>query len=100
LQVWLKDLLGVYSAPDRDPRGHTVSVVYVAVAVGEPKAMDDARALQVFAADALPERLAFDHAAILDDYRRYRATGKVPAPRVTRGAPPHGISPFLRGPGK
>ena len=99
LQVWLKDLLGVYSDPARDPRGHTVSVVYVAIAVGEPKAMDDARALSVLLPRAFPERLAFDHGAILADYLDYRATGKTPAPRHTRGAPPHGISPFMRGPG-
>lgn len=97
LEVLLKDLLGVYSNPARDPRGHTVSVVYVAIAAGEPKAMDDAKALALFHPDRLPEPLAFDHAEILADYRHYRETGKTRAPVVSHGAPAHGISPVLRG---
>lgn len=79
LDVALQVLLGCYSSPDRDPRGHTVSAVYVAHATGEPRAMDDARALDIYTLDALPESLAFDHALILEDYRRYLATG-APAP--------------------
>lgn len=66
------DLLGVYSDPDRDPRGHTVSVVYVlkvggiiAIAAG-----DDADEARWFALDKLPP-LAFDHARILGDARTW-----------------------------
>jgi 8-oxo-dGTP diphosphatase len=78
LDVDLKVLLGCYSAPDRDPRGHTVSAVYVAEAKGEPKAADDANYLDTFDVDAaLPQTLAFDHALILSDYRRFRQTGRV-----------------------
>ena len=61
----------VYSDPARDPRGHTVSVVFAGTASGEPRSGDDAKAVRVFAWDDLPE-LAFDHARILDDYRRAR----------------------------
>jgi 8-oxo-dGTP diphosphatase len=75
LSVTLHGLLGIYSDPARDPRGHTVTAVYVAEARGEPKAMDDARRLQVFLPDALPSELAFDHALVLADYRRHRAEG-------------------------
>jgi 8-oxo-dGTP diphosphatase len=75
LSVTLHGLLGIYSDPARDPRSHTVTAVYVAEARGEPKAMDDARTLQVFLPDALPSELAFDHALVLADYRRYRAEG-------------------------
>lgn len=82
LDVRLTALLGVYSDPGRDPRGHTVSVVYVAEAQGEPRAQDDARALDVFSPDRLPANLAFDHPRILADYRAFRATGRVPAPRA------------------
>jgi 8-oxo-dGTP diphosphatase len=61
-------LLGVYSDPDRDPRGHTVSVVYVMRVVGgELRAGSDAREVATFPLDDLPE-LAFDHARILEDY--------------------------------
>lgn len=45
LEVELQTLLGCYSDPARDPRGHTVSAVYVATATGEPQARDDARDL-------------------------------------------------------
>ena len=59
-----------YSDPERDPRGHTVSVVFTAAGRGFPKAADDAKNLQVFSLDELPERLAFDHSLILSDYCR------------------------------
>jgi 8-oxo-dGTP diphosphatase len=72
-------LLGVYSRPDRDPRGHTVTVVYVGRAHGEPRADDDAKGIGLFAPDA-PPALAFDHAEILADYLRFISTGELPAP--------------------
>jgi 8-oxo-dGTP diphosphatase len=78
LDVRLQALLGCYSDPARDSRGHTVSAVYVARASGTPDAQDDARHLEVFAPDALPERLAFDHGAILRDYLFFRTTGRSP----------------------
>ncbi len=77
LEVRLKVLLGCYSDPDRDPRGHTISPVYVAEASGEPRAADDAANVQCFLPDQLPDALAFDHALILADYRRYRETGQL-----------------------
>ncbi len=77
LHVRLRVLLGLYSHPARDPRGHTVTAVYVAEARGAPAALDDARAVQVFALDALPAQLAFDHATVLADYLAYRAAGTV-----------------------
>ena len=81
LEARLVTLLGVYSDPARDPRGHTVSVVYVGRAGGEPEARDDARAVGIFD-PAAPPALAFDHARILADYRRWRATGQIPPPSV------------------
>ncbi len=83
LVVRLEALLGVYSAPDRDPRQHNLSVVYVGQAEGEPKGGDDAANAEVFPIDALPSPLCFDHAQIVADYRAYRATGKIPLPRPT-----------------
>jgi len=68
LEVDLTAQLGAYSAPDRDPRHHTVSVVFVARAAGEPKAASDAEQVGVFSAGNLPAPLAFDHARILADY--------------------------------
>jgi len=80
LEVELRALLGVYSRPDRDPRGHTVTVVYVGRAQGEPRAADDAKAIGLFAPEAPPAPLAFDHAEILADYLRFIRTGELPAP--------------------
>lgn len=76
LDVELVSLLGCYSRPDRDPRGHTVSSVYVARARGEPRAADDAKAVRIAdpADRSLP--LAFDHRQILDDYLEFRRTGR------------------------
>lgn len=84
LAVRLLRLLGCYSDPRRDPRGHTVSVVYVAEATGAPRGQDDAREAGVFDPANPPPDLAFDHALILADYRALRATGQVPVPRLKR----------------
>ncbi|MGE5626173.1 MAG: NUDIX domain-containing protein [Bacillota bacterium] len=78
LEVKLKCLLGLYSDPRRDPRGHNVTAVYIGEAHGRPKAGDDAKSLQAF--DPLkPPALVFDHGIVLGHYRRFRETG-VPAP--------------------
>lgn len=81
LAVILEQLLGCYSDPGRDPRGHTVSAVYIASASGAPIAADDAKNVAIFSLDALPSSLAFDHGQILDDYRHFRDTGQLPALR-------------------
>jgi 8-oxo-dGTP diphosphatase len=80
LRVMLKMLLGCYSDPARDPRGHTASVVYVAEAEGEPRAQDDAAGVAIFSPEALPAPLVFDHARILRDYLAWRQRGVVPSP--------------------
>jgi 8-oxo-dGTP diphosphatase len=71
LDIELVCLLGVYSAPDRDPRGHSVSVTYVARAGGTLAAGNDAKGAQ-WADPAHPPPLAFDHDLILRDYLRWR----------------------------
>ncbi|QBQ53312.1 NUDIX domain-containing protein [Nitrosococcus wardiae] len=77
LSVKLETLLGCYSDPTRDPRGHTVSAVYIANASGTPKAADDAAEAALFSLDKLPRNLAFDHRQILTDYARYRSIGEL-----------------------
>ena len=67
LEITLREILGVYSDPARDPRGHTVAIVYVATASGEPVAGDDASAVIVTDPDQSPP-LIFDHGKILADY--------------------------------
>jgi 8-oxo-dGTP diphosphatase len=76
LDVVLKALLGIYSDPARDVRGHTVTAVYVAEARGMPQGADDAKEARVIDIDALPSPLVFDHAEVLAHYRRYRETGQ------------------------
>ena len=67
LEVELRYQLGAYSDPARDPRHHTISVVFVASATGEPKAADDAKEIGIFGRNAFPKQLAFDHEKILRD---------------------------------
>ena len=63
-------LQGVYSDPNRDPRGHTLSIVFELEAIGGAlKSGDDASAVELFEIDVLP-KLAFDHARIIEDYLR------------------------------
>ncbi len=67
LQVQIKRLVGVYSDPERDPRGHTVSAAYICrVTGGELQAADDAAEASWHTLSDLPE-LAFDHGRIIKD---------------------------------
>jgi len=75
LDVRLTRLLGVYSDPGRDPRSHTISTVFVARASGRPVADDDAADAGVFMDSTLPEEIAFDHRAILEDYFKNKVPG-------------------------
>jgi len=68
LEVTLARQMHTYSAPDRDPRQHTITTVYIAKGSGVPAAADDAEAIGVFQRDNLPRPLMFDHARILKDY--------------------------------
>lgn len=57
-----------YSDPDRDPRQHNITTVFIARANGAPKAASDAKNFGFFQENSLPENMAFDHAVILQDY--------------------------------
>jgi 8-oxo-dGTP diphosphatase len=72
LSVELLEQFQVYSAPNRDPRQHTLSIVFIATAKGAPKAADDARNLGIFHLWDIPSNLCFDHDKILQDYWHYR----------------------------
>ncbi len=82
LDVELDCLLGCYSDPTRDPRGHTVSLVYLATATGEPHPADDAKTVVLADPKDRELILAFDHRLILDDYLHYQSTGELPPMRV------------------
>lgn len=77
LEVELTEQFFTYSQPQRDPRRHTVSTVFIGRAAGEPRAADDARRLSVFTEETLPP-LAFDHAQVVHDFFEYYRTGKRP----------------------
>ena len=75
LPVHLRELLGVYSDPARDARRHTISTVFIA-STDVPEALrggDDAAKAAFFSLESLPTELAFDHARILEDFRRRHA---------------------------
>lgn len=61
-------LLGIYSDPLRDFRGHTASAIYVYIAEKEAVAGDDAKEAKYFDLNNLPENIAFDHRQVIDDY--------------------------------
>lgn len=68
LEVELVRQFHTYSDPRRDPRLHTVSVVFLARVVGGTlQAADDAADAAFFAPDGLPEQMAFDHRSIIED---------------------------------
>lgn len=70
LRVKLTGLLGVYSDPQRDPRQHTISTVYIAEPLNpqQLRAGDDAAKVAFYSMEALPS-LVFDHAKILADFK-------------------------------
>ncbi|MCL7414450.1 MAG: NUDIX hydrolase [ANME-2 cluster archaeon] len=68
LDVELKSLVGVFSDPGRDPRGHTVSICFAALGRGIPQASTDAQDVAMFDLDDLPP-LAFDHQHIINTGR-------------------------------
>ena len=73
--VTLIHQLGTYSAPDRDPRFHTLSVVYVAEKTSSAPvvAADDAKTASWFSESDIPWKdLCFDHDEILGDYLKWR----------------------------
>jgi 8-oxo-dGTP diphosphatase len=81
LAVKLMEQFQVYSNPNRDPRKHTLSLVFIATAQGDALAQDDAKSLKIINPWEMPESLCFDHGQILQDYWQYRHYGH--RPRLT-----------------
>jgi ADP-ribose pyrophosphatase YjhB (NUDIX family) len=77
LEVEPIDILGVYSDPRRDPRKHIMTTVFVGIILGgSGKAGDDAASIEwVELANIERQQIAFDHATILADYKKWKATG-------------------------
>jgi 8-oxo-dGTP diphosphatase len=87
LDVELTGLLGVYSRPDRDPRGHTVSTVFTGRAKDPARlqAGDDARRAAFYPLASLPKEIVFDHAEILRDFMDAQAGLRPLAPVRKKG---------------
>ena len=81
LDVDLDILLGVYSDPERDPRGHTACAVFIGNASGKPAAADDAKDIALFDPFEIDVELAFDHRQIIEDYCQYRRDGIIKLPK-------------------
>lgn len=73
INIELIELFNVYSKPNRDPRGHTVTIVYLAKGdLSQMKADDDAKEIEIFSFKDLNSiGLAFDHDDILEDIKNY-----------------------------
>lgn|GEM_PF-138668 len=69
-------LLGVYSEPKRDARFHTVSIVFYGKGKGRLQAASDAKSAKVYKLNSLPEKIAFDHRKIIEDYIKQTETIK------------------------
>jgi len=82
LKVNLVEQFHVYSNPQRDFRKHTIGIIFIATAIGQPKAADDALNVGIFHEWEIPPNLCFDHDLILEDYFRYRFHGIRPPLRL------------------
>jgi len=78
LQTHVQCVVGVYSDPHRDPRGHTITIVYLLhYRQGTPQAGDDAATAKFFKLHQLPP-LAFDHEIIIKEIMEKRDHGVLP----------------------
>ena len=69
LDTEIVKMFGVYSEPERDPRGHVISVVYILKSDGIPVAKDDAKAIKIIGLNNFENfDFAFDHKKIIEDF--------------------------------
>jgi 8-oxo-dGTP diphosphatase len=73
LDVELIDILGIYSAPERDPRSHHVNIIFIARPVGGTlRGGDDAESAKwVEIVDLKESDLAFDHGLVFSDFKMW-----------------------------
>lgn len=71
ISVKIKKLIGVYSNPKRDPRYHTVSVVYLLKKTkGKIRLSFEASEFKYFSLENLPKKIGFDHRKIINDFKK------------------------------
>ena len=100
LKVSVAGLVGVYSEPGRDPRGHTISIAYeVRRLGGRLTAGSDAAALDLVDPANLPT-MAFDHARIVADFLKVGAPPSRALPRASSRSPSPSRESTRQGPGE
>lgn len=73
LKAKIENFFNFYGDPKRDPRIHTVSLVFILKAEGDIKAGSDAKKAYIFELSKIPfDKLVFDHGKILKDYINFR----------------------------
>ena len=77
LEIHPIDILGVYSDPKRDPRGHIMTVVFIVIVIrGNPRAGDDAKEISWIPIEKINDiQIAFDHKLVIYDYLRWKKEG-------------------------
>ena len=85
LDVTLVEQFKTYSSPGRDPRGHTITIIFIVTGSGTPVAADDAKNAGVFHETNLPANLAFDHPQVLGEYFEYKRSGRRPTYKNDEG---------------
>ena len=77
LKIHPIDILGVYSDPTRDPRGHMMTVVFIVLIIkGIATAGDDAKEISWIPIEKINEiKIAFDHKLVIRDYLRWKREG-------------------------
>ena len=81
LNIELLDILGVYSDPTRDPRGHMMSTVFISKISShndkvDAVAQDDAAAIEWISLEVIDTRnVGFDHKRIISDYKTWKTSG-------------------------
>jgi 8-oxo-dGTP diphosphatase len=79
IPVKIEKLIGVYSDPKRDPRGHTVSVAYLLKrGKGRIKLNKESSEFKFFSLLNLPGRIGFDHKKIIEDFQKLYLNKKGP----------------------
>jgi 8-oxo-dGTP diphosphatase len=69
IEARIKGFHNVYSAPDRDPRGHVISLCFIVGGNGNIRSGDDAKEARFFSSEEIKKfELAFDHNKILKEY--------------------------------
>ena len=76
LDIQLLCQMHTYSDPDRDPRQHMISTVFIARGRGKPQARDDAQEIGIFSREELNFPLVFDHKKILEDYFKRKSQNR------------------------